>query len=263
MPVDKSLLPFNAFDLFAYISNGLLVLIVTGALASTHLANAEPFSPAIKNGVLGETLPSIALALIVAYIIGHLLAQVSALLCDRLLVRRYFGDPGAHAIARLRTNPVGVKGSRATLLVLGVPEYARPLSHLAARRLELAAQRALGHSIDSEHYSIRSCFAIVNEDAPQARGRLEIFLGLYSFCRNCSVALLLLSLAAVAVGGLGELRLALGFFIAAVLIFGRYLKFLKLYTDEILISFSSYVNSQDSDNGSEPYDPRTPVQRKE
>lgn len=247
MPIER-LLPFNIFDLFAYLANGFIVVVGIRALLSAHGDTSTSFSPAMASDTLKTTAISIALAIVVSYVVGHLVAHLAYPLYDRLLVQKFFGDPGAQALAGLTQEPVGAKGRMFALYVLGVPEYARRFSPSALASLRSAVQTQFGHDVDSGHYSIRSCFSVVNENAPRAGLRIEVFLGLYSFCRNNSAALLSLGVASVLIGGAEERLLSAGLLIGAVFMFGRYLRFLKFYTDEILLTFTAYVLSREDES---------------
>jgi hypothetical protein len=216
-------LPFTVYDFFAYLSAGFLLLVgITTAF--------------IGLGPL-ETTPDLIvgiLLIVLAYVVGQVVGNVSGFLLEGLLVKEGIGEPSEILFAE----EDGTWRSRL------FPGYTKPLPEAIRDRARRRMQReeigtAAGLAL------LIHCYSHVKKEAvPQAR--LTIFQNLYGFCRNCSLALLLVAACLIAgmIHGTAETGIvAPGWWVAAALtcavgLFYRYLKFFRHYAFEV---FSSYA----------------------
>ena len=246
MDNDRSLGPFNIFDIFAYLGNGFTLLAILYILGNKyHLSSA--WSQVMASSALSNAVIRIALIVVISYAVGHVLAHLSYPIYERLLVGRFFGTPSDQAMGKMRLSPNTSAKSRIrtwVLYLLGVPDYERALSSEIITQIEGPTPlKESPPSAASQHYSLRSCFVIVNEYMPSTRSRVATFLDIYSYCRNASLTFLILCIATLAIAHVHEVLLALGFFLIAWIMLGRYLRFLKLYTDEIYLGYATYKST--------------------
>lgn len=220
-----SRIPFGVYDFFGYLSSGFLVL---AALDLVFTGGSV-----LKSDM--QLLPGL-FWLVVAYVTGHIVANISSLFLERLLVQRGLGRPYQVLLAD-RSHK-----KRARLF----PGYSEPLPRATVDRvLEKSGQRA-GITQPGPGLFFH-CFAFVRGDE-DARGRLDSFLSLYGFSRNVATASViavlvvaadLISMESVEVALRSvEFRWAVAAAVAAVGLLYRYLKFLRLYSVEVFVRYA-------------------------
>lgn len=244
MDGNRSLGPFNVYDIFAYLGNGFTLLVILYILSDKYHVSSS-WSQVMASSALSNAVIRIALIAVVSYAVGHVLAHLSYPIYERLLVGRFFGTPGDQAMGKVAQSSSAPTKSRIrtwVLYLLGVPDYARTLSPEIISQIESPTPLigTSGGTASSEHYSLRSCFVIVNEYMPMTRSRVATFLEIYSYCRNGSLTFLILFIATLVTAQVHGVFLALGFFLISWIMLGRYLRFLKLYTDEIYLGYATY-----------------------
>lgn len=78
------------------------------------------------------------------------------------------------------------------------------------------------------------CFTFVKEKCPVALGRLTIFISLYDFARNSAMALLILALVFIYNGYILYAEIL---FVLTLIFISRYLKFFRIFGDEVFRTF--------------------------
>ena len=216
-----SSIPFTAYDIFAYLSSGFFVIASADlALPGNWIVNAKL---SVIQGVVW---------IVVAYITGHVIAQLSALLLEKRLVARYLCTP--------EQSLFDTKKGRYRRLF---PGYFEPMSeeirNLVLRRAtKEAGIREPGRGL------FYYCDAKARKE-PAAASHLTIFLGMYGFARNVCLAAVV-STGVFMVGfflydadrqtkGL----LACATFVAAGFLLYRYLKFLRVYALEVFTAYAA------------------------
>jgi hypothetical protein len=221
-----NLIPFSIYDFFGCFVPGFLLLVAGDyAFGSGDLLQADL---GITKGLFIAT---------VAYISGHLLANLSGFLLERLVVRGFLKSP-EELLFQPRQAIVGA---------LLFPGYYDPLpSDMQKRVLAKASQQ--WNIAEAGRALFFLCYAAVKGDQA-TRDRLNTFLYLYGFCRNLSIACLVSAAALFLAAGLGPyLGLhppinawwwgAAGVF-AAIGLFYRYLKFFRDFTVEVFRSYAA------------------------
>jgi hypothetical protein len=239
---NKSLGPFNIHDIFAYLGNGFTLIAVLYILISKYQAS-KSWTKIIASPILNNTVIRIALIVVISYAMGHVLAHLAYPIYDRFLVTRIFGTPGDQALGKIDRSHTTAKSRIRTwvLYLLGVPDYERALPpEIIAQIEDPMPTGGIPAGAASQHYAVRSSFVTVNEYMPMTRSRVSTFLDIYSYSRNGSMTFLILCIATLVIGGLNDIFWALGFFLIAWIMLGRYLRFLKLYTDEIYLGYAAY-----------------------
>ena len=216
-------LPFTVYDFFAYLSAGFIVLVsITAAFVGYEALQESP-------GFIVAVLFVIA-----AYVIGHVVANLSGDLIERRLVRKRLGMPTEHLLGP-GTTGVGPR------LFPGF--YSSLPSDTQRRVFTRAAERGFAGKGEALFFH---CHAVMkNDDAVQAR--LNTFLNLYGFCRNMTMSLIVAAGVlgvGVAVGSadtgpdIGPGWWILAALVAAVGMLYRYLKFLRQYGVELFTSYA-------------------------
>jgi hypothetical protein len=217
-------IPFSAYDFFGYLANGFLILCATEyALFGTSLAERD-----WKVGF-------VVFYLVLAYIIGHIVANVSSYFLEHLIVREKLKSPED---TLFEPQP---KKWRSFFF----PIFYRPFpAETQARVLDVAKKN--GFDKPGRGLFLHA-HAVVKQDKVTLE-RLTSFLNLYGFCRNVSLGLII-SAIILWIGALIDVRRwseidnyklawAGAAVVGAVGMFYRYLKFFKHYTTEVFVSYA-------------------------
>ncbi len=220
-----SRIPFGVYDFFGYLASGFLVL------AALDLVFTD--GAVLKSNM--QLLPGL-FWLVVAYVTGHIVANMSSFLLERLLVQRLLGRP--HQL--LFEVPARKRWTRL------FPGYHEPLPQETRERVLKKAGERAGITGPGPALFFH-CFASVRGDE-DARRRLDSFLSLYGFSRNVAtaavIAVLVLAAEIIPMESVGvalrsvEFRWAIVAAIAAVGLLYRYLKFFRLYSVEVFVRYA-------------------------
>ncbi len=230
-----SRIPLGVYDFFGYLASGFLIL---AALDLVFTGGSV-----IKSDM--QLLPGL-FWLVVAYVTGHIVANISSFLFEHALVQRVLGRP--HQV--LFEVPARRKWSRL------FPGYYEALPQETRERVLKKANERAGITQPGPALFFH-CFASVRGDE-DARGRLDSFLSLYGFSRNVATAavIVVLVLAAEIIpmesAGVAfrsvELRWAAAAVVAAVGLLYRYLKFFRLYSVEVFVRYAELESSNSANS---------------
>ena len=218
-------LPLTLYDVLACVVAGV-VLLIAGDVA---LGSAQLLQHNLD-------LTNSVVVVIGAYILGHIIAQLSGFLFEQVAVRGILGSPEDLLLHERR------RGPRAVVF----PGYFAPLpSRMRAEVLERAKAADLNTDGRDIYSSARQRVRREGETA----SKLETFLNLYGFCRNTSFALLVAGLLLLVCARATPWRLAGGahaeafwgglVVLAGMILFYRYLKFFRLYTVEVFQAYAT------------------------
>jgi hypothetical protein len=220
-----SRIPLGVYDFFGYLASGFLVL------AALDLVFTD--GSVLKSDM--QLLPGL-FWLVVAYVTGHIVANISSFLLERALVQRVLGRP--HQV--LFEVPARRKWSRL------FPGYHEALPRETRERVLKKANERAGITQPGPGLFFH-CFAFVRGDE-DASGRLDSFLSLYGFSRNvataAAIAVLVLAADLISMESVEvalrsvEFRWAVAAAVAAVGLLYRYLKFFRLYSVEVFIRYA-------------------------
>lgn len=210
-------IPFAGYDFFAYLSSGALVL---AALDYTY--GPRWILCWDHTMVLG------LLALLGAYALGHVIAHLSSLILEELLVDEVLGKP--HTLL--------VKKSKSPFRFV-FPHYFKSLPPETCEQIKkrMTERGFAGEGEALLHHAL----GVVKGDQATASA-LARFLDLYGFARNLSVALLVIA-AMCWFGPVDDRPWKGGRWWIAALLLGvvivyRYLKFYREYTKEALVTYA-------------------------
>jgi len=219
-------IPFIIYDFFGYLASGFLLLAATDYAFEWGWITKEKLPIGIG-----------FLALLVAYILGHVVAHISSVVFEANFFRKVLGSPEDH----LFSNSVETIWNRV------FPSNFKPSPEETKKRILKKAKKA--RIIKPGRALFLHCHTIAKRDQA-ALERLNVFLNLYGFSRNISMALLLvaliLTIGAIWSGGCSKLYhhsvvkllAALGSVVMSYIMFLRYLKFFRHYTMDVFISYA-------------------------
>lgn len=211
-------IPFSVYDYFGHLASGFLLIVVLDYVIGEQWLLLE--NPPIGLWLVG---------VLVAYIIGQIIANPSAWLFERIIVNKWLMSP---VVNLLRESPK-------TWLRRLFPGYFTPFP-IAIRKKVMEKAEIYGISGPEPALFIHA-FGKVKKDE-NAMARLNTFLNLYGFCRNISFVCLLafLILIATSWGGWGNLdRLPWAFvaLVGSIGMFYRYVKYFRQYSYELFITY--------------------------
>ncbi len=213
-------IPFTSYDFWAYLSAGFLLLVAFDAAAGTQLLVRDSWT--IVQGIV---------AVSVAYVVGQIVASVSSFVFERGLVGKVLGYPRNVLFGQSDAPP----WLRALLCA-----YFQPLP-TETQAAALGKGKKIGITSPGEAL-FWPAYAYARA-TPAVMSRLENFLNLYGFCRNTALVAFVdaavLYWSYVRPSGPSEhllwARLAVVVGIGMTL---RYLKFFRLYANEVFTAYA-------------------------
>lgn len=213
-------LPFTSFDFWGYLAAGFLLLAAIDNAGHFGLLTLKDWN--IVAGIL---------AVASAYVLGHVIASVSAFLFERGLVGKVLGWPSQSLFGKCRP-----------------PRWAKRVlksyySELPAQTQQAIESKAAASGITGAGEALFWLAFAKARSSDRTMARLADFLNQYSFCRN---------VAAVAFADAGilwwahwqpqgtqlQLVVARAAAVVGVVLLLRYLKFLRHYSLELFIAFA-------------------------
>lgn len=220
-------IPFTAYDFFAYLSSGGVLVAAVDFLYGYQWLLEE-----------GLSAPTVLLLLFLSYLAGHVVAGASSPLLEQIFVGRLLKRP---SLVLLRESSNG-------LLVRLFPGYYRPLPSSTRQRI---AHQAASRGFTGEGEALFAhAYGIVTAD-PAAQARLDEFRNLYGFARNMALALLVVALLFVA-GVEATPRsqttqwAAVAAFLGVAMLY-RYLKFFRQYSYQLLLAYAELEHPSSGD----------------
>lgn len=221
-------IPFTSYDFWAYLSAGFLLLFVADYVFATALF-AKPSWTLIQGTV----------AVSCAYAVGQLVASLSSVLFERVLVGQLLGYPRN--------------------VLFGQPRAWRPIRSLMrgyfhalpdqTREAALTKGRAAG--VDGPGEALFWAAFAHARTTPAVMARLDNFINLYGFCRNTALVALIDSAMLYAAYRWGDRPIEYLYWSWAALALAagmtfRYLKFYRHYAVEV---FTAYACMRDGREG--------------
>lgn len=208
----RSWFPLADYDFWGYLASG-------GVLA--YVLSAAFGSPITIEGLSNPL--AVAAVLAASYTLGHANAAFASWLFESLLVGRVLGAPVSVMIGE-RKIP--------WIFRLIAPSYRpmRPFA-LSALRARLKVEvLPTSEELFQRAYHYSRGFSDVRE-------RLDQFRNQYGFCRNAALAVIIAGAAAAPWVGLHQLAWIGTVCLTTILLIARYLKFYRLFANEILNTF--------------------------
>jgi hypothetical protein len=224
--------PFTAYDIFAYLSSGFVVIGAADfAFSGNWILNTEL---SVIEGIVW---------IVVAYVLGHVISAVSAPILEQRFAERMLGyrevvlfDQQESCSSRGST-----EGKRRVERLF--PGYFKRLpKEIQTRVLARANEEAEITSVGTALFLY--CDARMRQK-PEAASVLATFLNIYGFARNACLAsvigAVLLVVGAIKYDTNAETKawLAVAAIGAAVGLLYRYLKFFRLYAREVFLFYAT------------------------
>jgi hypothetical protein len=157
-------IPFTSYDFWAYLSAGFLFLFIADLVAGTGLLARDRWT--VVQGVV---------AVSAAYAVGQLVASLSSLVFERLLVGKLLGYPRNVLFGQ----PRAWRWVRALM-----PGY---FSALPDQTRQATLDKCKGTGITSPGEGLFWAAFANARATPSVMSRLDNFLNLYGFCRNTAL----------------------------------------------------------------------------
>lgn len=212
-------IPFDPYDFFGYLASGLLVLVAMQMLLG--------FPQVLGSGL---SLLDSALLLLAVYVAGQIVATPAKAILEDLVVDKILGPPSINLLAE--------KKPRVKALLF--PGYYKSLPEATRRKvLEKAVSEGVSLSGEELFSYVRYSRQVITNTNLSAS--LSTFLSRYGFSRNLAFTSVTVGVVflckGLLVGNHNLLKYAAAAIIAGVLLFYRYLKFIRQYSYEL---FSVY-----------------------
>jgi hypothetical protein len=218
-------LPFSVYDFFGYLASGFLVLV-----GAEFAFNGQWLLRKDLN------IPQGIFWVVAAYIAGHIIANISGFLLEGQLVRKVLRSPEESLFG----------DEKQGFWCLIFPGFYIPLPEETCARILRKSEAKAGIKACGRGLFFH-CHPIVKRDA-NTLARLNTFLNLYGFCRNVSMASIIV-VGMLLIGLLRDWQLRLPFqsaklwwavaaTVGALGMFYRYLKFFRQYTVEVFVTYA-------------------------
>jgi hypothetical protein len=223
---------FIAYDIFGYFIPGVVTLFCVAPLSKELSEQLD----LIRDGGLWST----AALLVGAYILGHVIAALSSLFLEHILLKAWMGYPTPYMFDRNKSRwPRWVR-------LLKLRSYTRPYSKAFRSQFAVQFKNVFHIEPDDEHDVFWLSWSYNSLNHPAAFRRGTHFLNLYGFARNMAFSFLLVALSSCASSWSAPMsrRVWLGVFLtAAVAMFVAYTKFLRRLNDEVYRGFIASLAS--------------------
>jgi hypothetical protein len=224
----KSWFPLTDYEFYAFLSAGMIVI------AAVDLA----FGGSTLTARSSWTVAAGVFWIVIAYLIGQLLAGPSSSFLEHLVGRRFFHPPGevllGFATPRWR--------EKLLCAVAGAHEY-QPFAPTLATSIKDKAATLLGGVVPADAETVfQIAFPKARTSADTAK-RLDTFSNVYGMCRNVSFAACIAA-AVLATAAIRHCDVQAGWYAAGAVVlaagmFGRFMKFYAAYSREVLRTFHS------------------------
>lgn len=216
--MDDSDIPFNFFDFFGYLIPGIIftIAIICVLIPDNTYQNTIDFFKSITDF---KYIISFVIVIMV-YGLGHVVSSLGSYLFEGLLIGKWLGYPSENFFNSKVKN------------TWPFPSYGNNYSKEFRNSFNEKFKERFGDFNSFDKFIL--CFTYVKEKCPATLGRLNIFISLYDFSRNSAAALLILAIVSIL---RGYYLYAGILFILTFLFISRYLKFFRIYGDEIFRTF--------------------------
>jgi hypothetical protein len=233
---------FWAYDLFGYLLPGSLVL---AALGKFNRLGHDLIASRWNSGRIQDA----ALLVGVAYVLGHLVAALSSLVLEKLLLRKVLGYPTSRMFPNPSKPPLGLwRKAGGRVLRFFFPGYFRAYTEQFRAAMDRHFLAAFGFDASDDHDRFWLAWEWVSLHHTVAHRRATHFLDLYGFSRNTSLACFAIAFAPLAPAAdcpLAGFPWFLGWGLAALVLFSNYTKLMRRMDDEVYRAFVAASCSPD------------------
>jgi hypothetical protein len=217
--MEDSDIPFNFFDFFGYLIPGIIftIAIIWVLIPDNTYQKTIDFFKSIEDF---KYIISVIIVIMV-YGLGHVVSSLGSYIFEGILVGMWLGSPSDNLFNSKEKN------------TWPFSSYGKNYSKEFRNSFNDKFKEFFGDFKETKDRFFL-CFTFVKEKCPATFGRLNIFISLYDFSRNSAVALLFLAIVSIL---RGYYLYAGILFVLTFIFISRYLKFFRIYGDEIFRTF--------------------------
>lgn len=208
------------YDVYAHVAQGAVALAAADYVFGTRFVLDADWT--FADGFF---------VLIASYVVGHVVASPASAILERWFARAVLQPPARNLLA--------AKENTSALRFIFGDYYVRLDEPLRLSVLQKMGVTDVGAITGDRLFWAAYPAARADERASE---RMSRFLNLYGFCRNISFVAALTAVTLVVVHGFDlqsdHTKVALTAFLVATIMFLRFLKYYRLYSLEVLLSFS-------------------------
>lgn len=234
--------PFSVYDFLSYIAAGLLIIVSL----DYALNNGEYILFTSKE----SKSASVLIISLLSYIFGHVNSQIAYFLYERIIMRKILG-PVENTLFEKHDDASLSSGSDCKIdrsnfqptckfLKVLFPGYFKPLEDSTQTKIcqKTGIESDDGKVLIPGRNVFNQAFHSVKENE-STKERLDIFLNVYSFCRNVSLASLIAAGMILAnASTLENLYVGSVLILCSIILLYRYLGFYRYFTVEVFRSFA-------------------------
>jgi hypothetical protein len=222
--------PYTIFDIFVYFLPGFIFTssLIWLVVPENSILDLFYFIDSTKD----FKYIYFFFSLIIFYSIGHIVSSIAQKILEKIFIKNLLGYQTQNLFGS------SSKNSCILFKLSDLSDYRKCYSEKFQEKFNQTFNDYFSDMGDHEHDRFMLCFTFVKENCPTTFSRITTFLLIYDFSRNTSLSLLFL----------GFTLLIKNYFLygtiivmIAYLFFCRYLKFYRMYADEIFRTF--YVHN--------------------
>lgn len=255
---------FSKYDYFGIIIPGIIVLV--------SIILSLPMQFYIDLGILLKTTGELEYIfifilgisfIILSYFIGMIISALGSWLIENIVIKKLLNyqthhlfksenkinnpnDKVANRTKNAKENKSEKKGG------IFFKKYKEPYSKEFQQQFEIYFGKYFNKIKYNDEDKFKLCFAVVKENCPITYGRLNIFISLYNLSRNLTISFLItIPILIYNYIIFQNLMFLIGILIALMLIFfffKNFLKYFKIYADEVFRAFYIYCLEKEKSN---------------
>ncbi len=265
-------IPFTLYDLFGYLLPGLLFFALFPItydfskiidIASEYIRTGNYCE---RNFLLLQIRDTLSISpwlllfycILIAYLVGHVIAALSSLILERIFVEKFLKYPAANmfgirkyqgwlenfifkTINRIR----GWKHIKKIIF----SNYRRSYSEDFRESFEKTFKETFDLKVNDQSDIFWLCFSFVGQNCPITFQRASHFLNLYGFTRNLSMMFFLFGITMVILESTNSIPIKWWlisiYLFLGLSFFWQYLKFFRRLNDEVYRGFVSFVKTKE------------------
>lgn len=219
--MDTLKIPFTFYDFFGYLFPGF-IFAISICLLFTQSIEYEKIIVFLNDFEEYKYILVLIIA-IISYSLGHVVSSLGSWLFEKILIGKWLNYPSDNLFKKNNKN--GLFSS-----------YRRNYTEEFREAFNKNFEEIFGDFKNYDKFML--CFTYIKEKCPNTFSRLNVFISLYDFSRNSAMSLLILAFVTILKG---NLLFSLLLMLLTLLFFTRYLRFFRIYGDEVFRSFYVYT----------------------
>jgi hypothetical protein len=265
-------IPFTLYDLFGYLLPGLLFFALFPItydlskiidIASEYIKTGNYCEKSFLLLQIRDTLsisPWLLLfyCILIAYLVGHIIATLSSLILERIFVEKFLKYPAANMFGirkyqgwfeNVIFKVINIIPGWKLFKKIIFPNYRRSYSKDFRESFQKTFKGTFDLKVNDQSDIFWLCFSFVGQYCPITFQRASHFLNLYGFTRNLSMMFFLFGIAMALLESTNSILinwwLISFYFFLGLSFFWQYLKFFRRLNDEVYRGFVSFVSTKE------------------